>query len=263
MSVGLGTIALEFGSEGTGTGHFQDLRYVAVDSDGNIYTGEYSSGRIQKFDANGKFITSWIPASKRPLRGLAVGRNGNVFIVRGSQILKYDGTGKLLKTFGDNSSFYDDVALLPDGNLLVAVTNASNNDIVKLNANTGAEIAHFTNAISSQTDSAELDVRLTADGLGTIYALGIFSNAVFVFNANGKFQNRFGSFLAASDISVDGQSRVYVTDFGTIHIFDKNGAAIGDIGAPNHQAFQTVIDDSGNLYMASRDRVYKVVLALP
>jgi sugar lactone lactonase YvrE len=263
VKVGLATIALEFGSEGTGTGKFDDLRYVTVDGSGNIYTGEYSSGRIQKFDATGKYLTSWIPESKTPLRGLTADRNGNVYAVRQGKVLKFDGNGKLLKTFGGTFSYYDDVTLLPDGNLLVSATSAASDDIVKVNASSGAESSRIKSAISSQSDQAELDMRLAVDGLGNIYALGSFNRAVFVFSAAGKFQNRFGEFESPDGITVDGQGNIYVSDFGEIKVFDKAGQSVGTISIPNRQNFQIAITADNDLFIAARDRVYKMSVNLP
>jgi serine/threonine-protein kinase len=260
---GLATITLEFGSEGTGTGKFDDLRYVTVDESGNIYTGEYSSGRIQKFDATGKYLTSWIPDSKTPLRGLTVDRNGNVYVVRQGKVLKFDSDGKLLKTFGGTFSYYDDVTLLPDGNLLVAATSAASDDIVKVNASSGTESNRIKSAISSQSDQAELDMRLAVDGLGNIYALGSFNRAVFVFSAAGKFQNRFGEFESPDGITVDGQGNIYVSDFGEIKVFNKVGQPIGSIAVPNRQNFQIAITADNDLFIAARDRVYQMKINLP
>ena len=73
---------MTFGSEGIGPGMMTDARSIAVDGQGNIYVGEYSGGRIQVFDANGKFITQWIADPKMPLRGLAVDRKGTAYVVQ-------------------------------------------------------------------------------------------------------------------------------------------------------------------------------------
>ena len=85
-------------------------------------------------------------------------------------------------------------------------------------------------AISSVTDDSELDTHVAVDGLGNIYALGTFNNAVFKFSPDGKFMTRFGDagdqpgqFRAPSAIAVDGKGRVYVSDFKGVQVFDSNG----------------------------------------
>ena len=49
----------KFGSEGIGPGMMTDARSIGVDGNGNIYVGEYLGGRVQVFDANGKFLGKW------------------------------------------------------------------------------------------------------------------------------------------------------------------------------------------------------------
>src|SRR5918997_751786 len=86
-----------FGKEGVGAGHFKDARSIAVDGDGRIYVGEYSGGRIQVFDREGKFVTQWTVDPKMPLRGMTADRRGTVYVVQKGAINKYEGaTGKLL-----------------------------------------------------------------------------------------------------------------------------------------------------------------------
>src|SRR6266542_1805762 len=91
------TQTLNFGSEGIGPGMFKDARAIAVDASGKIYVGEYSGGRIQVFDPQGKFITQWSVDPKMPLRGLAADRKGTVYVVQRGKIARHEGeTGKLL-----------------------------------------------------------------------------------------------------------------------------------------------------------------------
>src|SRR6185295_2703529 len=80
------TTTLDFGSEGIGPGMFKDARAIAVDGSGKIYVGEYIGGRIQVFDADGKFITQWMVDTKMPLTGMAADRNGVVYIVQSGTI---------------------------------------------------------------------------------------------------------------------------------------------------------------------------------
>ena len=48
-------------------------------------------------------------------------------------------------------------------------------------------------AISGQTDRSELDMHVAADGLGNVYALGTFNEAVLKFTPEGRFVTKFGS----------------------------------------------------------------------
>src|SRR5260221_14657643 len=102
------------GAKGTGLGLlFTDARGVAVDGDGNIYTSEYMSGRIQKFDPTGKFIKTWTPDGKTPLLSLAADLIGNVWVVR-SGLLHYNTNGDLLgKLAGADNTLIEHIAIRP------------------------------------------------------------------------------------------------------------------------------------------------------
>ena len=74
-------VALSFGEEGIGPGGFEDARHIALDGDGYLYVGEYTGGRIQRFDPTGRFMTQWLVDTEQALRGLAADRNGIVYVV--------------------------------------------------------------------------------------------------------------------------------------------------------------------------------------
>lgn len=261
-------VALRFGEEGTGAGHFDDLRSIAVDGRGNIYTGEYSSGRIQKFDPQGQFLTTWQPPGRNPLRGLAADRAGHVYVVRQGVILKYDGaTGELLRTFDNAEYGYDDVTMRADGTLLAVDSSAASTDIVHLDAD-GNLLSRIANPIANQTERPELNMRVAVDGLGTIFALGSFNNAIFKFTPEGKFVTRIGSEgdapgqfwpLALFAIAVDNQSRVYASDVKGIQVFDAEGRYLGLIEVEG-SASGIVINDQNDIFVAARSQVLKYVL---
>ena len=263
---GFATIALTFGSEGIGPGLFTDARSIAVDSDGNIYVGEYTGGRIQVFDATGQFITQWIVDSKMPLRGMASDRRGTVYVVQRGVISRYEGAsgkpaGQLQYPAGWG---FDDVAVMPDGGL-IAAWYKNRDDIVRFDT-AGQTTLTIKNAISGQTDSAELQTRIAVDWRENIYALGTFSNAVFKFTREGKFVSRFGNdgdergqFRAPSAIAVDGQGRIYVSDFKGIQVFDADGRYLDTIKVQG-SASGMVFNDKGELFVVARTRVIKFTL---
>ena len=186
------TETLKFGSEGIGPGMFKDARSIAVDASGRIYVGEYTGGRIQVFDPQGKFITQWSVDPKMPLRGLAADRKGIVYVVQRGTITRHEGeTGKLLGEVDyTGGGGFDDLSMSADGGF-VAAWYSNRDDVVRFNS-AGEVTRTIRAAISSTSGDSELNTRVAIDGLGNIYALGTFNNAVFKFGPDGKFLTRFG-----------------------------------------------------------------------
>jgi DNA-binding beta-propeller fold protein YncE len=263
----IATVTLKFGSEGIGPGMFTDARSIAVDGAGNIYVGEYSGGRIQVFDSNGKFVTQWIADARMPLRALAADRKGNVYLVQSGNIQKFDGlSGKSLGvlSYGEGWGF-DDVVATSDGGL-TAAWYKNRDDIVRFDAS-GNTVRTIKAAISSITDHSELDTRIAEDGLGNIYALGRFNNAVFKFGRDGKYINKFGSagdkagqLQAPVAIAVDGKGRVYVADMKGIQMFDGDGRYLGIFKPDNGHASGMIFNDKGELFVVDRTKVVKMAL---
>jgi streptogramin lyase len=252
-----------FGSEGIGPGNFKDARSIAVDAEGRIYVGEYSGGRVQAFDSAGKFITQWTTAEpKWPLRGLTADRRGTVYVVQKGVINRYEGTtGKSLGPTGEGGGHYDDVTATPDGGL-VAFARKSQDNVVKLDSS-GQVKQGIEKAVSGQTDRSELSIRVAADGVGNVYALGEFNDAVFKFSPEGRFMTRFGGdgdepglFRAPGAIAVDNQGRVYVADFKGVQVFDPNGRYLELIKVKG-AASGLVFNDKNELLVVARTAVYK------
>src|ERR1043165_5870185 len=251
---------LSFGSEGIGPGNFNDARSIAVDAEGRIYVGEYSGGRIQVFDAAGKFLTQWTADRKMPLRGMSADRRGTVYVVQSGTIKRYEGTtGKDLGTVAAGG--YDDVTTTADGGL-VAFSWQARDDITRLDSS-GRVTKTLRAAISGQTEKSELNARVACDGAGNVYALGTFNNAVFKFSPEGKFLTQFGGygdqpgqFRAPSAIAVDNQGRVYVSDFKGVQVFDAQGRYLGLIKVKG-AASGLVFNDRGELFVVARTQVYK------
>ena len=260
---------LTFGSEGIGPGMFKDARAIAVDASGKIYVGEYSGGRIQVFDAEGKFITQWMVDPKMPLSGMAADRNGVVYVVQSGTITRHEGeTGKLLGTISYPEGWgFDDIRVAADGGL-VASWYKNRDDIVRFNSS-GQVVRTIRAAISSVTDDPELDTQVAIDGLGNIYALGSFNNAVFKFSPDGKYITKFGDagdqpgqFRAPSAIAVDGKGRVYVSDFKGVQVFDSNGRYLA-VFDPEGTASGMVFNDKNELFIAARKQVLRLALKEP
>jgi len=262
-------VLLDFGSEGIGPGMFNDARSIAVDGAGRIYVGEYTGGRIQVFDPDGKFVTQWsIGDRKTLLRGFAADRKGTVYVVEGGRIDRYRGeTGEKLGTLQYERNGFDDVTVGADGGLVTA-WQSNRDDIVIFDAN-GKLVRTIPEAISGASGDSELAMRVAVDGAGYIYALGRFNDGVFKFARDGKFMNRFGSggdhpgqFRAAYSIAVDGHGRIYVGDMKGIQVFDANGRYLSLINSKG-MAFGMVFNDKNDLFVIARDHVIKFAVPAP
>ena len=260
-------VAFSFGEEGIGPGGFEDARHIALDGDGYIYVAEYSGGRIQRFDATGRFMTQWLVDTEQVVRGMAADRNGIVYIVQRGKIHRYRGeTGEALGTWADASPFrIDGIYPAPDGGLLAFGGGASPAQAVRINAQ-----GHVQEAFQTTARNA----RAALDGLGNTYVLGGFSErgkrhvAVLKYDHSGTYLNRFGGlgdepgqFRAPHAIVVDGRGRIYVSDFSGIEVFDSEGRYLGNLDL-GPSIFGMIFNDQNELFVVERNshRVMKVIL---
>ncbi len=250
---------LSFGGEGTGPGLFTDPRAIAVDpQSGNIYVADYQGGRVQTFDATGKFLTQWKVGDKKAIiTSMAADHKGNLFVVAINNIYVYEGSsGALLRQFKANDQVtyhYDDITAAADGTLYVI---GGGETVVHMDSN-GKTLSTIPKAVSTVTDDSELDSKIAVDGAGNIYILGTFNNAVFKFNSDGKYVNKFGGdgdapgqFRAPDAIAVDGQGNIYVSDFKGIQVFDTDGRYV-DVINIDGATFGMVFDDQNKLYITT------------
>jgi len=95
------------------------------------------------------------------------------------------------------------------------------------------------------------------DGVGNIYVLSDGSGTVFKYSPGGKLLARFsssgdepGQFRAPLDIAVDGQGRIYVSDFKGIQVFASDGRYLDQFDVPG-VAFGMEFNDQGELWVVS------------
>ncbi len=266
---GFATEELSFGGPGSGPGQFDDVRAIGVNpTNGKIYAVNYSGGRVQAFDENGKFITQWITeknGTNRPYIGdIAVGRDGVVYTPAFGKLKKFDENGTFLGEIDLGNDYIDNLDIAADGTLVVI---ANGEDILWLSSE-GKVLQRLDDAVSTISEDPELDALVAVDGLNNVYVLGTFNNAVFIFDSSGKYMNRFGSegeedgqFRAPMAIEVDGQGRVFVSDIKGIQVFSTDGRYLDMIKVS--PAFGLAFDDQDKLYITSggNDRIEKYGLS--
>jgi DNA-directed RNA polymerase subunit RPC12/RpoP len=257
---GFATQELSFGGEGTGPGLFGDVRAIAVNpSSGKIYAANYDDGRVQVFDPQGKFITQWIipkEVSDPYFGDMAVDRSGIIYIPVFGKIKRFENNGKALEEITIKGMHIDNLAIAADGSL-VAVANGET--ILWLTAE-GKVVNKVEDAVSTVSGDSELGAKVAVDGLGNVYLLGTFNNAVFVFGPDGKYLNRFGSdgdeigqFRAAQTIEIDGKGHIFISDVKGVQVFSNDGRYL-DVIKVQYFAYGLAIDDQGKLYVTTNQK---------
>jgi len=271
---GFAQIAQEFGAKGSGPGQMDDARYVALDSDGNLWTADYQDGRVQQFDPSGKFLQLiQVPPDKNDytlIEGLAADLKGNLYVARGGDILKYSiADGNLAKTFPGKfpDTRYQALAVDAQNNLYAIHSTASDNAVIKLNPE-GKQLARWDDIVTKiNKKDAAMDLGIAVDGLGNIYVASSFGNQVYSYDAKGQFIDRFGQqgdepgqLSGPDDLAVDGQQHLYVHHNRGIDQFDTSGRFIGSLpidytkGSPR----TVVVDREGFVYtVTSNGKVLK------
>jgi DNA-binding beta-propeller fold protein YncE len=96
-----------WGKHGAGQGEFIRPRAIAISSTGFAYIAD-TSGRIQKWTKEGKFLKAWFTPNVQPGRiegveGIAMLPDGNITCTdtHASKILIYTPDGKLVRSFGE------------------------------------------------------------------------------------------------------------------------------------------------------------------
>lgn len=258
------------GQEGVGPGYFNDTRNIGIDAQGNIYTGDYSDGRIQVFDSQGNFIKQWFIADPdAPMISMTADQQGHVYVIERGDINQYDGmSGELQRTLpSPGGAGYRDMTVAPDGTLVAF--SFSPPDALTWFDDQGQVVQTVAEILSSQTGDPEADARIAVDGLGNIYLLGgTFTQVVFKYDADGKFVTRIGSegrddgqLNSPDAIAVDNQGRVYVEDFDGIDVFATDGRFLDTISFRG-VAFDMVFDNQNNLFLMERNGNRVVQLAL-
>lgn len=242
---------LRFGGEGNGAGKFTDNRTIAVDGEGRIYSADYSGGRVQVFDKDGKFLNQWFVKDREAvIFSLTANRKGMVFVTQpGGKITAYEGaSGNILKEakLDLTSSLYPTL----DGKIIAA----SRDDILLIDENLKA-VSTFKNAAENAGMKGGFNY-LAVNGLGEIFAVSRFGKDLAKFSADGKFVDRFKIKSATiDDMAIDPKGRIFLTDASGIYVYDADGNLVTSFDA--NQCFALIFNEQGELLTATRPFIVK------
>jgi predicted membrane-bound mannosyltransferase/sugar lactone lactonase YvrE len=218
-------------------GTFNEPWGVAVGPDGSVYVSDTWNGRVQKFDANGKFIKMWgtfgqsDPTNPNLLygpRGISADKNGHVYVADtgNKRIMVYDAEGNQLAQIGsegfDVGQFSEPVDVTVDAQGNVYVTDTWNQRVQVFAPSADGLI--FTPSLQWpingwKTQSLDNKPYIAVSPNGHVFVTDPEGYRVIEFTATGEFVQLWGSygtdnssFGMTSGIAVDAKGLVWVTD---------------------------------------------------
>jgi DNA-binding beta-propeller fold protein YncE len=210
-------------------GKYSSPAGVAVDRQGNIYVADPKYNRIQKFDAQGRFLLKWSKENSdynwigRDVR-LAVDSQNNVYLTDGVPpfIKKYDSQGQLLLSWGakgeDDGQFSEAAGIALDTQDNVYVVDSGNSQVQKFD-NQG----HFL-------------TKWGHGGRGPVYL------------------------SSPKEIAVDAQDNIYITNYYQMQKFNNQGRFLLSWDDTSSYTFKGIVTDKQlNLYMLDyKDNVGRI-----
>ncbi len=201
---------------------------VDPDANGNIWVFHRSDPAIMEFDAAGKLVRSFGAGMFVQAHGLAIDREGNVWVTdaqgkdgKGQQVFKFSPEGKVLMTLGkagvagsghDTFNGPSGVVIAPNGDIFVADGHGleTNARIVKFSKD-GTFIKEWGKKGSGP---GEFDTphSIAMDSKGRIFVADRVNNRIQIFDQEGKFIDHWKQFGRPSGIYIAKDDTLYSVD---------------------------------------------------
>jgi len=256
------TPRLTWGTEGSGAGQFSAPRGIAISSDGFVYVADSGNDRIQKFTADGQYVTSWgssgdcennpnpNPGTFCEPWGVGVGPDGSVYVADtwAHRIQKFTADGNLVTSWGifgqrgvddaDGTGYFygpRDVAMGPDGN--VYVTDTGNKRVQVFDED--GEFLYQWGGVGTAVGKLNEPVGIAVDADGLVYVADTWNSRIQVLEANGEpvlswpVETWVSTGLEDKPyLALDAEGRVYATDTGNyrVLVFENDGTFLYSFG---------------------------------
>jgi DNA-binding beta-propeller fold protein YncE len=134
-----GQFLIKWGGQGREDGEFSHATGIAVDAQGNIFVADYNNKRVQKFNAQGDFLSAWTTASDLNStgtpEGIAVDAEGHIFVTDYvfGRVQAFNNNGEPLFAWGkhgpDAGQFRKPTGIAVDAQGRVYVVSQMNNNV--------------------------------------------------------------------------------------------------------------------------------------
>jgi len=247
---------------------------IDIDSRGNIYVVAEAPHCVQKFDAEGRFITSWgsegtADGQFRVPYALATDSFDNVYVSESDncRIQKFDSSGNFILKWGARGlaegQFNAPYGLAIDKLSNVYVTEETNHRIQKFDSS-GNFILKWGKEGSGDGEFQD-PIGISTDNKNNVYVADHLNHRIQVFDGFGNFIMKWGThgkadgqFDRPHGIAFDSLNVLYVTDSlnHRVQTFTDEGKFISKWGSEGSDVGQLrvprdlVVDSSGKVYVS-------------
>jgi DNA-binding beta-propeller fold protein YncE len=198
------------------------------DSHGNLWVFHRSDPAILEFDASGKFVKSFGAGMFVQPHGLAIDRDGNIWVTdasakdgKGQQVFKFSPDGKVLMTLGkagvagagpDTFNGPCSVVIAPNGDIFVADGHGgdTNARVVKF-SKSGKYIKEWGKKGSGPGEFDTLH-SIAMDSKGRVFIADRGNSRIQIFDQDGKFIAQWKQFGRPSGIYISKSDTLYSVD---------------------------------------------------
>lgn len=227
------------GGPGSDEGRFATPRATAWDPRGFLYVVD-KTGRIQKFDAAGRYLRGWsTPESEkgRPT-GLTVDPKGELWVAdtHYHRILHYSPDGALLSEFGTEGNgpgqFLYPTGIAMDGEGLIYVSEYGGNDRIQVLTTEGHAVRSW-GKYGSEPGEFQRPQGIALGG-GRVYVADAAGHRIQVFAQDGRFLAAWGDLKYPYSVAIDAEGNLLVAEYGRHRIakFTADGKPLALAGRP-------------------------------
>jgi len=228
---------LAFGTAGRGPGEFLDPKGLCLDPLGNLYVADTGNDRIQKFDAEGRFLAQvgsfgWERGRFNKPTDVAVRTSLNLYVVdsQNRRIQAFDAELEPLAEITGDFGLLAGIAISSHGDIYI--TDTENSRLIQINP-FGRVEGNF-GGFGTGTQTLLNPTGLALNKEGYIYVCDPGNNRIAIFDQFGNFLFCFGETVVSEPegISINSLGEVFVADTGAhrVLVFDEKGNLLRRLG---------------------------------